>query len=180
MKNEKNKTVRVVKMFLLFYLFMLMPLTAAAQQRIEFGYISYEKVFQMLPGYAAAQQNLDILRAKYAEELKRAEEEFNKKYEEFLDGQRDFPATILQKRQTELQQLMEKNIAFKEESRRLLEQAQEEAYAPLHEELTNAINAVGALRGLAFIINTDQKACPYINPEMGIDVTKDVLNSLKK
>ena len=173
MKNGKNKVVRVVKMFLLFYLFMLMPLTAAAQQR--FGYVSYEQVFQMLPEYAATQQNLDILRAKYADETKRAEEEFNKKYEEFLDGQRDFPATILQKRQTELQQLMEKNIAFKEESRRLLEQAQEEAYAPLHQKLAELLQRVGTQRGLAFIINTDQNACPFINPEMGEDVTAAVL-----
>ena len=108
-------------------------------------------------------------------EAKRAEEEFNKKYEEFLDGQRDFPATILQKRQTELQQLMEKNIAFKEESRRLLEQAQEEAYAPLHQKLADVLQRVGTERGLAFIINTDQNACPFINPDMGEDVTAAVL-----
>lgn len=160
--------------------FIISPLSFSSVVAQKFGYVSYEKVFQMMPDYAIAQQNLDILRAKYADEAKRAEDEFNKKYEEFLDGQRDFPATILQKRQTELQELMAKNIAFKEEGRRLLEQAQEEAYAPLHQKLSNALQSVGSLRGLAFIINTDQNACPYINPEMGMDVTEDVINLIKK
>ena len=155
--------------------FIISPLSFSSVVAQKFGYVSYEKVFQMLPDYAATQQNLDILRAKYADEAKRAEDEFNKKYEEFLDGQRDFPATILQKRQTELQQLMEKNIAFKEESRRLLEQAQEEAYAPLHQKLADVLQRVGTERGLAFIINTDQNACPFINPDMGEDVTAAVL-----
>lgn len=147
-------------------------------QGISFGYVSYEKVFQSMPDYATAQQNLGILRAKYADEAKRVEDEFNKKYEEFLDGQREFPATILQKRQAELQQLMEKNIAFKEESRKLLAQAEQEAYAPIHQKLAGALQTVGSSRGLAFIINTDQNACPYINPEMGVDVTEDVINAL--
>ena len=75
---------------------------------------------------------------------------------------------------------MEKNIAFREESRRLLAEAEQEAMAPLHQKLSNALQSVGFLRGVAFIINTDQNACPFINPEMGIDVTEDVLNLLKK
>ena len=49
------------------------------------------------------------------------EDEFNRKYEDFLEGQRDFPQTILQKRQLELQQLMEKNIEFRTSSSRSMD-----------------------------------------------------------
>ncbi len=69
--------------------------------------------------------------AKYDEETKRVETEFNSKYEEFLDGQRSYAKTILEKRQAELRELMEKNIAFKAEAARLLKQAEDDAYAPL-------------------------------------------------
>ena len=41
---------------------------------------------------------------------------FNSKYEEFLDGQRSYAKSILEKRQAELRELMEKNIAFKAEA----------------------------------------------------------------
>lgn len=96
-----------------------------------------------------------------------------------LDGQRDFPQTILQKRQMELQELMEKNIAFKKESQRLLVEAREKAMQPLKSRLADALARVGSSRGLAFIINTDQNALPWMNITMGEDVTEAVLEALK-
>lgn len=73
-----------------------------------------------MPGYAIAKHNMDELRGKYDEETKRVETEFNSKYEEFLDGQRSYAKSIFEKRQAELRELMEKNIAFKAEAARLL------------------------------------------------------------
>jgi outer membrane protein len=122
---------------------------------------------------------MQALQEQYAAEQKRVEDEFNKKYEEFLDGQRDFPQTILQKRQMELQELMEKNIAFKKESQRLLAEAREKAMQPLKTRLADALARVGSSRGLAFIINTDQNALPWMNITMGEDVTEAVLEALK-
>jgi outer membrane protein len=176
--NLQQKVKGMVKWSLLFCLFAFLPLNVSAQGK--FGYLSYDAVLKAMPEYAIAEQNLANLTAQYESEVKRAEDEFNTKYEQFLDGQHEFPQTILQKRQRELQELMEKNIAFKEESKRLLATAREEAFAPLHQRLSDALQSVGTQRGLAFIINTDQNACPFINPEMGVDVSGDVLNLLNK
>lgn len=151
----------------------------ANAQGLHFGYLSYDAALKSMPEYAQVQESLSKLRAQYEDEARRAETEFNAKYEEFLDGQHDFPQTILQKRQSELQDLLERNIAFRNESLRLLAEAEQEAMAPLHQKLSNALQSVGFLRGVAFIINTDQNACPFINPEMGIDVTEDVLGIMK-
>ena len=100
------------------FLFMVAALTASAQtdstQTFSFGYLSYEAALKSMPEFATVQQQMADLRSQYLAETKRVEDEFNRKYEEFLEGQRDFPRTILQKRQTELQELMEKNILFKE------------------------------------------------------------------
>ena len=155
----------------------VLPLLAQAQ--IKFGYFSYEEAFQSMPEYALAQTNLNDLRAKYDAETKRVEEEFNRKYEEFLDGQSDFAPTILQKRQTELQELLKKNVAFKAESAKLLKQAEAEAYAPLRAKLSKVLATIGAERGYAFILNTDGDACPYIDAEMGEDVSKIVKEALR-
>ena len=118
-----------------------------------------------------AEKQMDDLREKYAAELKRVQDEFNAKYEEFLDGMKDFPPTILKKRQTELQELMEKNVAFKDESRRLLAEAENAIFAPLHERISQAMAKIGDELGLVVILNTDSDACPYINPSRSIDVT---------
>ena len=111
--------------------------------------------------------------------MKRSEKEFNEKYEEFLEVQRDLVPSILRKRQGELQEMMEKNIAFKNDALQLLKQAETDAYAPVKKKLNEAVANVARERGYAFVINTDNDACPYVNPEMGEDATEAVKAAIK-
>lgn len=164
------------KLFLLIVLGVL-SLTANAQTR--FGYFSFDNVLKSMPDYVMAQRSIDDLRQKYDAEMKRAEDEFNSKYEEFLDVQKDLVPAILRKRQAELQEMMQKNINFKNESQRLLKQAEADAFAPVKNKLYNALTKVGQAQGYAFILNTDGDACPYVNPEMGEDATELIKGALR-
>ena len=141
---------------------------------IRFGYLSYKAAIERMAEYAVVQQQMEDLRAQYQAETLRVEDEFNRKYEEFLDGQREFPRTILQKRQTELQELMEKNIKFKEQSRQELEDAERQAMAPLRIRLIELLSTIGRERGFAFVYDTDTKALPFINPAQGEDISQMV------
>lgn len=163
------------KLFLLIVLGVL-SLTANAQTR--FGYFSFDNVLKSMPDYVMAKRSIDDLRQKYDAEMKRAEDEFNSKYEEFLDVQKDLVPAILRKRQAELQEMMQKNINFKNESQRLLKQAEADAFAPVKNKLYNALTKVGQAQGYAFILNTDGDACPYVNPEMGEDATELIKEAL--
>lgn len=163
----------------LFFFIVLCALSVAASAQTRFGYFSYEAVLTSMPDYALAQRGVEDLRLKYDAELKRAEDEFNSKYEEFLDAQRDLVPTILRKRQAELQEMMQKNINFKKESQRLLQQAETEAYAPVKAKLNEAVAKVGQTKGYAFILNTDNNACPFVNPEMGEDATEAIKAEIK-
>ena len=145
----------------------------------RFGYLSYDAALQSMPGYREAQQKMNDLKAQYQAETKRVEDEFNRKYEEFLEGQREFPKTILQKRQTELQELMERNIQFKEKSREELAQIEKETMAPLRIRLIELLGKIGREHGYAFIIDTDKTALPFINPDMGDDLNQIVKDALK-
>jgi outer membrane protein len=164
---------------LLYILFWaaLFPMVATAQ--VKYGFLSYEKAIKSMPEYALVQENLKDLKSKYDAEMKRVEEEFNRKYEEFLDGQKDFAPTILQKRQTELQELMTKNVAFKAESLKLLKQAEADAYLPLREKLQRVLGEIGLERGYAFILNTDGDAFPFVHPDMGEDISQLVREAVR-
>lgn len=148
--------------------------TATAPVALHFGYFSYQAAFESLPDYAIARRDLDELRGKYQTEMKRVEDEFNQKYELFLEGQRDFAPSILHKRQAELQEMMDKNVTFKQEAQRLLKEAEEKAYQPLRNKLAAALQKVGKEKGLAFILNTDSNAVPFIDPLTGINVQTDI------
>ena len=138
---------------------------ARAQESFRFGYLSYEGAIQSMP--------------EYAEVTLRVEDEFNRKYEDFLDGQRDFPRTILQKRQTELQELMERNIQFKEQGRQELANAERQAMAPLRIRLIELLSTIGREKGYAFIYDTDTKALPFLNIDFGEDINQLVQDALK-
>ena len=168
------------KAILLVLLALMAAMPTMAQNDLKFGYLSYATALQAMPEYAAMQNNMAELRQKYEAEQKRVEDDFNKKYEEFLDGQKSYPKTILQKRQSELQEMLDKNIAFKKESQRLLSQAEEEAMAPIRVRLAGVLDAIGRERGYAFIVNTDEKAALWLNPAMGEDVSAAVKALLQR
>ncbi|MGN0221843.1 MAG: OmpH family outer membrane protein [Prevotella sp.] len=156
--------------------------TATTEQAsvLKFGYISYEQALRQMPEYANVQNQLQQLKAKYDEETMRVAQEFNEKYEEFLEGQATFPKAIYQKRQLELEELMNRNVTFKQESLRLLKQAEQEAMMPLHERMAQLLRIIAEDRGYAFIINTDGNACPYINPAQGENLLPIVTATLQK
>lgn len=158
----------------------LLAVSLVAGAQVKFGYLSYDNALKSMPDYVLTMANIDNLRQQYDAETKRVEEEFNRKYEDFLEGQNDFAPAILQKRQAELQEMMEKNIAFKEEATRLMEAARNDAFEPLKAKLNGVLRQIGADRGYAFIINTDANACPYIDPVMGEDISAMVEETLRK
>ena len=153
-----------------------MPSQQAAPS-FHYGFLSCQSALEAMPGYAEARRSIADLKAKYDAEMKRVEDEFNAKYEAFLDGQSTFAPSIREKRQAELQELMEKNQTFKDQAKQYLKNAEQDAYQPLREKA--AIQRVGHAKGLAFVLNTDNGALPFVNPEMGIDITADVLSAVK-
>ena len=153
--------------------------TVVTQTAARYGYLSYQEALESMPQYAMVQKQMENLRSQYQAETLRVEEEFNRKYEEFLEGQREFPKTILQKRQTELQQLMEKNIEFKANSLKELDAAEKEAMAPLRLRLNDVLREIGIKKGYAFIYDTDTKALPFLNPEMGDNINLIVKDALQ-
>ena len=159
-------------------------LCASAQQDstqvvMKFGHLSYEQALKSMPDYALAQQTLAERRAQYEAEQQRVEKDFNAKYEEFLDGMKEFPKTILHKRQTELKELLERNIAFKAEVNRQLAKDEEEIFAPLKEKLAAVLSQIGLDCGYAFILNTDGNVTPFVSPVYGEDINQLVQDALQ-
>lgn len=58
-------------------------------------------------------------------------------------------------------------------------QAEAEALAPLYAKLNEVLAAIGQERGYAFILDTDVKALPFINPAMGEDINDTVKDALQ-
>lgn len=144
---------------------------ATAQPRLTFGYINYNNVLQAMADYALAQQTMQNLRQQYDKEAAYNEDKFFKMYSDYIQGQKSFPQDIMLKRQKELQVAMDQGIAFRQQSEKNLEKAEQELLEPIRQKLDAAISTVAKEKGYAFVLNTDGHACPYINPQDGTDIT---------
>jgi outer membrane protein len=161
--------------FILPFLFLCI---AASAQQVQIGYFSFEQVLRELPEYAKAKQDLAALKAKYEAEAQKGEEEFQRKFVDFLQGQKEFPQAIMQKRQAELQNLMDAGVTFRVKSQELIAQAEKDLMHEATNRLNQALREVGAEYGYVCILNTDNNSCPYINPALGVDVTELIRQKL--
>ena len=147
----------------------------------RFGYLSYTEVMKAMPEYTQAQSSIDKLKEYYDQEMNRAEQEFTKKFYEYIDGYKSFPENIMLKRQKELQQLMEQSMAFKKEAQELLTKSEKELMDPIYAKLKEVLSTIGTQRNYNYILNTDGNNYPFINTTNGEgeDITDAVIKLVK-
>ena len=164
---------------LCFILLMMtaLPLIGSAQS-FKFAFYNEKKVLQAMPDYLSAQQGLEALRAQYEAEAKRMSEEFNNKYEEFLDVQSTLAQTIRNKRQMELEELMTRGVTFRNNSQKLLADKEVEMMAPIRLRLDEALQNLGTQYGYAFIMNADNGQLSWVNTTIGEDITELLIKEL--
>lgn len=160
----------------LFILLVLVAVGATAQSR--FGYVSYKELVKALPEYSIVEAHLDDLQAKYEAEIVRADREFNQKYTDFIEEQSQLPDNIRIKRHKELQELMERSIAFKDEVNSAMCEARREMMQPLREKVDEAVMKVCVEGDYDYVLNIDDRAYVAINPKSGTDITEQVKQEL--
>lgn len=149
-----------------------------AMAQSKFGYVSYKELVKALPEYSIVEAHLDELQAKYEAEIERSDREFNQKYTDFIEEQSHFPDNIRIKRHKELQELMEKAMAFKHEVNSAMREARHEMMKPLYDKIDEAVTKVCVDGDYDYILNADDRAYIAINPKNGTDVTAQVKQEL--
>lgn len=143
-----------------------------------YGALRYDSLLHAMPEYGAMQIRLKQLRDKYAAETVYNEQNFRRLFAEFLQGQKDFPQNIMLKRQRDLQDAMERGMAFRHEADSLLKAAEADMVYPIRLMLDDAIRAVGLERGYECIVNRDSNTLPFLHPAVTEDATPFVVAKL--
>ena len=151
-----------------------------AQTALKYGFLHYDSLLVKMTDYAAAQQQISSLRKQYQQETEYNETNFKRQFAEFLQGQKSFPQNILLKRQRDLQEAMEKGIAFRQSADSLLRKATADLLQPVRQRLNAAIREVGIERGYQFVFNLDDNTVPFVHRQIGEDATPYVREKLKR
>lgn len=139
------------------------------------GRISSKTILANMPQYKAMQRSMVALKAQYEAEAKKSEEDFQRKFEEFMQGQKEFPKTILEKRQNELQNMLETNAQFRIKVQTLLAEAEKSLMADIMAEMSEAISTVAQERSISIVFDTDNGSIPYMVSGLAVDLTSAVI-----
>ena len=150
---------------------LALPLSVMAQTK--FGHMNSQDVITAMPEYTKAQTDLDAMAKQYQEEMQRTQEEFNKKYQEFLAQADSLPRNIAERRQKELQDMDQRQQQFQQEVYQSMQKAQQDALTPIYQKLETAIQAVGKADGVIYIFDIARTPVAYIGAE-SVDLTAKV------
>ncbi len=165
-----------VKTLLAFFLANAFLMLSA--QEGKFGYLDFNGTLRIMPEYLEAEKTLREIQSDYHEEIERSKREFERQYIEFMLEQDHLSASIVAKRQKELQLLMDNNAQFRDNVQLELEARRDELLMPLKKKLMEVVSDVCVEKNLDYVVDTGKGTYLYINPEKGVDLTDDVYRIL--
>ena len=157
-------------------LMLALPMGVFAQN-LKFGHINAQEIVSAMPEFAKAQSDIEALDKQLTSELQRTQEEFNKKYQQAI-AKDSLPANIAERRQKELQDMMQRQEQFQQEAQQQMQKAQADAMAPIYKKLDDAIKAVGAAEGVIYIFDLARTPVAYVNESQSINLTPKVKTQL--
>ena len=138
------------------------PLCLSAQT-LKFGTVNSQEIFNVMPEKATAENTLKTASDKYQTELKNLQDAFQKKMTDYETQEKDpkTPQAVKDRHQQELQADYQKIQNFSQTASQDMQKQQETLLSPITQKLQNAIQAVGAEGGYAFIFDLSIPSSVY-------------------
>ena len=150
---------------LIVLLLMILPLGAIAQE-VKIAFVKTQEVFMAMPEVSGMEKQMADLNEKYRVELKQMQDEYQKKYSDFVAQQDSLTENIKLRRMQEIQDIQERMDNF-------VQVAQQDVQQKLHE----AIQKVGEEKGYTYIIDPAAllytgtnavDATPFVRTKLGL------------
>lgn len=171
-----NKT----KLISLGVLFLILSATLSAQNpQVAVAYVNTTDLLSAFPAKEEATQKLVALSENYKKELELMQNEYNKKYSDYITYQGSLAENIKLRRMQELTELENRMQEFMEMAQKDIELQEKGKLEPLRKRIKDAIHAVGIERnytiiydladsGIAFLSPRAVDANPYVKQKLGI------------
>ena len=162
---------------LIIFLLMMLPLGVFAQES-KIAIVNTQDVIQAMPEFATMQKQMADMETKYKNEMQVMQDEYNKKYSDFVAQQDSLTENIKMRRMQELQDMDQPTHNFIQISQQDFQKKQGELFTPIQDKLRNAIKAVGDEKGYTYILdpqivlyqgNAAVDATPFVKAKLGIN-----------
>jgi outer membrane protein len=148
----------------------MLPMSAFAQ---KFAHVNSAVIINAMPEYTKARTDLEALAKQYEDELKRIQDEFRTKLEDYQKNGETLPETMKQRRQQELQDLDTRMTQYRQTAEEDLSKQESTKLAEISEKVGKAIKEIGSAGGYVYIMDVTS-GIPFINETLSTDVTDQV------
>ena len=161
---------------LIIFLLMMLPLGVFAQES-KIAIVNTQEVIQAMPEFATMQKQMADMEAKYKSEMQVMEDEYKKKYSDFVAQQDSLTENIKLRRMQEIQDIQERMDNFVQVAQQDVQKKQQELLQPIQQKLHEAIQKVGEEKGYTYIIDPAAllytgtnavDATPFVRTKLGL------------
>jgi len=162
------------------FLFALVVLSTVAfgQQKIKLGHLNSNDLMAVMPGRDSAEKVLNDYAKNLQDQLNAMMNEFQTKYQEYLDNSEKYLEPVKKAKEKELVDLQNRVEEFKNQSQELLSKKEQELIQPLIDKAKKAISDVAKERGYTYIFDVSAGSLlyyqdsddimPYVKEKLGI------------
>ena len=154
---------------LIIFLLMILPLGVFAQE-MKVAIVNSQEIMSVMPEITAMQETLKQMNDKYAGEMKTMEDEWQKKYADYIAQQDSMTENIKVRSMQELQDIQQRVDNFTQVAQQDMSKKQQELLAPIQEKLRAAIKAVGDEKGYTYMLDNNPGIVLYTG-NSAIDAT---------
>lgn len=170
-----------MKKFIIAALFALAAPVAIHAQK--FAHFDSNAVVSALPEYTTVQNELQTLGKQYEDELKRTQEELQKKSDEYEKVRETLLDNMRQRREQELNDLLQRFQQMRDDYSVAFQKAQAEKIQALLDKVKAAVKTVAEAGGYVYVFDSSaadgMTTIPFlINTKLSTDITADVKKAL--
>lgn len=149
----------------------------SAQTPSQIAFVNSNDIFAVMPERVKASESLNELNDKYKAELEVMQNDYNKKYSDFISYQSSMGENIRLRRMQELYEL-ERNINnFMKVAKEDVEAQEAEMLVPLRQKLKDAVYQVGVEQGYICVYDLANPSIIFVTPD-AVDITPLVKRKL--
>ncbi len=155
---------KIILISILFFLSHFVQ-TAVAQTVSQIAFVNSNELLEAIPDKVAATNSINILNQKYKEELQVMQNDYNKKYSDFISYQNSMAENVRLRRMQELYELERQINNFMKVAQEDIQNQEQALITPLRQKVKDAIYQVGMENGFVCIYDLANPAIAFVTPE---------------
>lgn len=153
---------------------MVFCAASAEAQTLKFAHIDTQKMISQLDEFKQAQAKLEAESNKIAEQMQAMQQEFQTKYQDYMEKADSLPAVVRQVKEQELTEMDQRLQVMNKAAQQSLQQTQATLFQPIMKKVQDAIDAVGKENGFIYVFDLTSQVILY-HSEQSVDAEPLVL-----